>query len=170
MLTTLANGLKGCCCRVCASEREGASPPLLMYWGQPTKSHACSCITDNVPRSFIPSYLFAGLNTDLQRILPTCPPALTASSSPPTTQADTFRTYQTECTEIIKSQLWTSWAPKSVEIFNRLPPIFINGDSDAYYRSVATLQVRVRVTGCQYVKVTRMPTTAQWPRCRCVCV
>ena len=48
---------------------------------------------------------------------------------------------------MIKSQLWTSWAPKSVEIFNRLPPIFINGDSDTYYRSVATLQVRAVVTG-----------------------
>lgn len=31
--------------------------------------------------------------------------------------------------EIVKSGLWTSWAPKSVEIFNRIPPIFINGDS-----------------------------------------
>lgn len=55
-------------------------------------------------------------------------------------QADGFRQYQMECTEVIKSQLWTSWAPKSVEIFNRIPPIFINGDADAYYRSVATLQ------------------------------
>lgn len=42
---------------------------------------------------------------------------------------------------MIKSQLWTSWAPKSVEVFNRIPPIFINGDADAYYRSIATLQV-----------------------------
>lgn len=51
---------------------------------------------------------------------------------PPThcsTQADTFRQYQAECTEVVKSMLWTSWAPKSVELFNRLPPVFINGDS-----------------------------------------
>ncbi|GFH10430.1 dynein heavy chain 7, axonemal, partial [Haematococcus lacustris] len=55
-------------------------------------------------------------------------------------QADAFRQYQTEVVEVLKSQLWTSWAPKSVEIFNRLPPVFINGDAEAYYRSVATLQ------------------------------
>lgn len=42
--------------------------------------------------------------------------------------------------QVAKSSLWTSWAPKSVEVFNRIPPVFINGDSDAYYRSVATLQ------------------------------
>jgi len=55
-------------------------------------------------------------------------------------QADNFRQYQAECTEVVKSMLWTSWAPKSVELFNRLPPVFINGDSDAYFRAVATLQ------------------------------
>eukprot|EP00967_Tisochrysis_lutea_P153807 scaffold304370_cov19-Tisochrysis_lutea.AAC.1 len=44
-------------------------------------------------------------------------------------QADNFRQYQAECTEVVKSMLWTSWAPKSVELFNRLPPVFINGDS-----------------------------------------
>ena len=55
-------------------------------------------------------------------------------------QADAFRQHQTEVCEAAKSALWTSWAPKSVEIFNRLPPVFINGDSDAYYRAVATLQ------------------------------
>jgi dynein heavy chain len=55
-------------------------------------------------------------------------------------QAEAFRQYQGEIMEVVKSQLWTSWAPKSVEIFNRIPPVFINGDSDAYYRSVATLQ------------------------------
>ena len=56
-------------------------------------------------------------------------------------QVDRFRTHQTECAEGVKGNLWTSWAPKSVEIFNRIPPIFINGDADAYYRSIATLQV-----------------------------
>ncbi len=61
-----------------------------------------------------------------------------APPAPP--QASAFQSYQSEVVEVVKSQLWTSWAPKSVEIFNRIPPIFINGDSDAYYRSVATLQ------------------------------
>lgn len=42
--------------------------------------------------------------------------------------------------ELLKSQLWTSWAPKSIEIFSRIPPVFINGDADAYFRSIATLQ------------------------------
>lgn len=37
-----------------------------------------------------------------------------------------------------------SWAPKSSEVFSRIPPIFINGDSDSFYRSVATLQVTLR--------------------------
>ncbi|GFR45764.1 hypothetical protein Agub_g7181 [Astrephomene gubernaculifera] len=54
--------------------------------------------------------------------------------------ADKFYDQQTEVMEQVKNQLWTSWAPKSLEVFNRLPPVFINGDADAYYRSVATLQ------------------------------
>ncbi|GLI65190.1 hypothetical protein VaNZ11_008652 [Volvox africanus] len=54
--------------------------------------------------------------------------------------AETFFEQQTEVMELVKGQLWTSWAPKSLEVFNRLPPVFINGDADAYYRSVATLQ------------------------------
>ncbi|KAG2490029.1 hypothetical protein HYH03_011494 [Edaphochlamys debaryana] len=54
--------------------------------------------------------------------------------------AERFYEQQTEVTELVKGQLWTSWAPKSLEVFNRLPPIFINGDADAYYRSIATLQ------------------------------
>ncbi|MEW5311652.1 MAG: hypothetical protein WDW38_003348 [Sanguina aurantia] len=55
-------------------------------------------------------------------------------------QAQAFRSHQAEVCELLKSSLWTSWAPKSVEIFNRLPPVFINGDADAYYRSIATMQ------------------------------
>lgn len=57
-------------------------------------------------------------------------------------QIDSFRSYQMDCSEGIKSNLWTSWAPKTMEIFSRIPPIFINGDAEAYYRSIATLQVR----------------------------
>ncbi|KAG1665808.1 hypothetical protein FOA52_015301 [Chlamydomonas sp. UWO 241] len=55
-------------------------------------------------------------------------------------QISAFQSYQDERIEAVKSQLWTSWAPKSVEVFNLLPPVFINGDADAYYRSIATLQ------------------------------
>lgn len=44
-------------------------------------------------------------------------------------QASAFKQHQAEVAEVVKSGLWTSWAPKSVEIFNRIPPIFINGDS-----------------------------------------
>nr|8GLV_Kg Chain Kg, DHC_N2 domain-containing protein [Chlamydomonas reinhardtii] len=54
--------------------------------------------------------------------------------------ADAFYQQQTEVMELVKGQLWSSWAPKSLEVFNRLPPVYINGDADAYYRSIATLQ------------------------------
>ncbi|KXZ48211.1 DHC-9 protein [Gonium pectorale] len=54
--------------------------------------------------------------------------------------ADTFYEQQSEVMELVKGQLWSSWAPKSLEVFNRIPPVFINGDADAYYRSIATLQ------------------------------
>lgn len=57
-------------------------------------------------------------------------------------EVDTFKTWQAECTERGKAGLWTSWLPKCVEVFRRLLPIFINGNSDAYYSSIATLQVR----------------------------
>lgn len=56
-------------------------------------------------------------------------------------EVDAFKTWQAECTERGKAGLWTSWLPKSVEVFRRLLPIFINGNSDAYYSSIATLQV-----------------------------
>lgn len=54
--------------------------------------------------------------------------------------ADSFKDFEAEVQELLKSQLWTSWAPKSIEIFSRLPPVFINGDADAYFRAAATLQ------------------------------
>ena len=56
-------------------------------------------------------------------------------------EVDAFKTWQAECTERGKAGLWTSWLPKCVEVFRRLLPIFINGNSDAYYSSIATLQV-----------------------------
>ena len=49
--------------------------------------------------------------------------------------------YQHECVERIKSQMWSIWAPKCADMFRRAPPVPINGDAPAYYRSVATLQV-----------------------------
>lgn len=58
-------------------------------------------------------------------------------------EVDAFKTWQAECIERGKAGLWTSWLPKCVEVFRRLLPIFINGNSDAYYSSVATLQVSV---------------------------
>jgi len=56
-------------------------------------------------------------------------------------EVDAFKAWQAECTERGKAGLWTSWLPKCVEVFRRLLPIFINGNSDAYYSSIATLQV-----------------------------
>ena len=56
-------------------------------------------------------------------------------------EVETFKTWQAECTERGKAGLWTSWLPKCVEVFRRLLPIFINGNSEAYYSSIATLQV-----------------------------
>ena len=56
-------------------------------------------------------------------------------------EVDAFKAWQAECTERGKAGLWTSWLPKCVEIFRRLLPIFINGNSEAYYSSIATLQV-----------------------------
>lgn len=42
---------------------------------------------------------------------------------------------------LVQNRLWAGWAPKSLEVFRRLPPVYINGDANAYYRAVATLQV-----------------------------
>jgi dynein heavy chain len=55
-------------------------------------------------------------------------------------EAEAFRTFQTESCERVKGSLWTTWVPKSAEIFRRHPPVCINGDTEAYYRSVASLQ------------------------------
>jgi len=55
-------------------------------------------------------------------------------------KSEGFRAFQTECTERVKGALWTTWVPKSAELFRRIPPVFINADAEAYYRSVSTLQ------------------------------
>ncbi|GMH33280.1 hypothetical protein BSKO_01114 [Bryopsis sp. KO-2023] len=51
-----------------------------------------------------------------------------------------FRQMQLHSCETMKAALWTSWVPKSAEVFRRLPPIYINNDDVAYFRSIATLQ------------------------------
>lgn len=55
-------------------------------------------------------------------------------------EAVDFEAHQQECHERVKSALWTHWLPKSAEIFRLLPPVCINGDAAAYYRSIAELQ------------------------------
>lgn len=55
-------------------------------------------------------------------------------------EAVVFEAHQQECHERVKSALWTHWLPKSAEIFRLIPPVCINGDAAAYYRSIATLQ------------------------------
>ena len=59
---------------------------------------------------------------------------------------EAFKTWQADCIDRVKGSLWTNWLPKCTESFRRVPPIFINGDREAYYRCVATLQVRLQCT------------------------
>ena len=54
---------------------------------------------------------------------------------------EAFKAWQADCIDRVKGSLWTNWLPKCTESFRRVPPIFINGDREAYYRCVATLQV-----------------------------
>ena len=56
---------------------------------------------------------------------------------------EAFKTWQADCIDRVKGSLWTNWLPKCTESFRRVPPVFINGDREAYYRCVATLQVRL---------------------------
>lgn len=51
-----------------------------------------------------------------------------------------FRSWQSHATETVRSALWASWVPKCAEVFRHSPPVYINGDADAYYRSVAVMQ------------------------------
>ncbi|KAK9812825.1 hypothetical protein WJX72_004356 [[Myrmecia] bisecta] len=55
-------------------------------------------------------------------------------------EADAFKSWQQDCCERVKGSLWTNWLPKTVEVFRRILPVFINGDAEAYYRSIAVLQ------------------------------
>lgn len=61
-------------------------------------------------------------------------------------EVEAFKLWQAECTEKGKAGLWTSWLPRCVEVFRRLLPIFINGNAEAYYSSIATLQVIAGLT------------------------
>jgi len=60
------------------------------------------------------------------------------SQAPATLSA--FRAHQVGQSEKVKSLLWTIWVPKCAEIFRRLPPLYVNNDAPAYWRSVAALQ------------------------------
>ena len=53
---------------------------------------------------------------------------------------DEFKGLQAVQTERIRNLLWTMWVPKCGEVFRRLPPLYINNDAPAYWRSIATLQ------------------------------
>ena len=53
---------------------------------------------------------------------------------------ESFQAFQTDTCERSKAALWTVWVPKSAEVFRRTPPLYINGDAEAYYMSVALLQ------------------------------
>jgi hypothetical protein len=57
-------------------------------------------------------------------------------------QADWFKQYQQSATEQVKGQLWSHWLPKCVDVFRRLPPVPINGDTEAYFRSALQLHVQ----------------------------
>jgi hypothetical protein len=49
-------------------------------------------------------------------------------------QAEAFRQHQQSAAERARGQLWSHWLPKSLDVFRRLPPLPINGDSAAYFR------------------------------------
>ena len=53
---------------------------------------------------------------------------------------DDFIQYQTEACDSSKNNLWQNWLPQCTDIFRQKPPICINGDSEAYFRSITTLQ------------------------------
>lgn len=55
-------------------------------------------------------------------------------------EVDAFKGYQVESYERAKGALWTTWVPKSSEVFRRRQAAPINGDTEAYFRSVSTLQ------------------------------
>lgn len=55
-------------------------------------------------------------------------------------EPEAFRAFQNEVAEAAKGALWTSWVPRTAELFRRSPPVCINNDSEAYYRSIAYLQ------------------------------
>lgn len=55
-------------------------------------------------------------------------------------EMESFQAYQMDCCERSKAALWTVWVPKSAEVFRRTPPLFINGDAEAYFMSIAILQ------------------------------
>ena len=51
-----------------------------------------------------------------------------------------FQEFEVRCCEHMRGLLYTSWLPKNGDVFRRIIPICINGDAEAYYRSISILQ------------------------------
>ena len=51
-----------------------------------------------------------------------------------------FQEFEIRCCEHMRGLLYTSWLPKNGDVFRRIIPICINGDAEAYYRSISILQ------------------------------
>ena len=67
-----------------------------------------------------------------------------------------FASFQKAVCEKSKAGLWTSWVPKAAEVFRRIPPVCINGDANAYFAAMATLQsnqLRAMVTDALHTYV-----------------
>lgn len=65
-------------------------------------------------------------------------------------QADWFKQYQQSATEQVKGQLWSHWLPKCVDVFRRLPPVPINGDTEAYFRQAMQLHQHKQLADSAY--------------------
>jgi hypothetical protein len=68
-------------------------------------------------------------------LLSVCGNVPAAASPALACQADWFQQFQQSATEQVKGQLWSHWLPKCLYVFRHLPPVPINGDADAYFRS-----------------------------------
>ena len=55
-------------------------------------------------------------------------------------ESTAFDAHQTETREALKKTLWSEWVVETAAVFNDDPPACVNGDADAFYESIATLQ------------------------------
>ena len=51
-----------------------------------------------------------------------------------------FQDFQLRFCDHTRGLLWTSWVPKNADVFRNIIPICINGNAEAYYRSISVLQ------------------------------